>query len=70
MQLPADGIVVQATELMCDESSMTGETDLVKKNTYAECVKKRDEILSEGERNTAGPHDVPSPVLMAGTKIV
>ena len=53
MQLPADGLVVMATELLCDESSMTGETDLVKKNIYQECIKRRDEILSEGERNTA-----------------
>ncbi|CAF0899609.1 unnamed protein product [Didymodactylos carnosus] len=30
--LPADGLVVQASDLKIDESSLTGETDLVKKN--------------------------------------
>ena len=45
MQLPSDGIVVRSTELKCDESSMTGETDFVKKDPYHDCVKKRDEIL-------------------------
>jgi P-type Ca2+ transporter type 2B len=30
--LPADGIVVQSSDLKIDESSLTGETDLVKKN--------------------------------------
>jgi Ca2+ transporting ATPase len=30
--IPADGIVVQASDLKIDESSLTGETDLIKKN--------------------------------------
>ena len=30
--LPADGIVVQSSDLKIDESSLTGETDLVKKS--------------------------------------
>ena len=30
--IPADGIVVQASDLKIDESTLTGETDLVKKN--------------------------------------
>ncbi|CAF5109265.1 unnamed protein product, partial [Rotaria sp. Silwood1] len=30
--LPADGLVAQASDLKIDESSITGETDLVKKN--------------------------------------
>ncbi|CAF1076740.1 unnamed protein product, partial [Didymodactylos carnosus] len=30
--LPADGLIVQASDLKIDESSLTGETDLIKKN--------------------------------------
>nr|ACC43965.1 plasma membrane calcium-dependent ATPase [Philodina roseola] len=30
--LPADGLLVQASDLKIDESSLTGETDLIKKN--------------------------------------
>ena len=30
--LPADGIVVESSDLRVDESSLTGETDLVNKN--------------------------------------
>ncbi|CAF2413402.1 unnamed protein product [Rotaria sp. Silwood2] len=30
--LPADGLIVQSSDLKIDESSLTGETDLVKKN--------------------------------------
>ena len=32
--IPADGIVVQASDLKIDESSLTGESDLIKKNNY------------------------------------
>lgn len=31
--VPADGIVVHASDLKVDESSLTGETDLIRKNT-------------------------------------
>lgn len=30
--IPADGVVIQASDLKIDESSLTGETDLIKKN--------------------------------------
>lgn len=30
--VPADGIIVQANDLKIDESSLTGESDLIKKN--------------------------------------
>ena len=30
--LPADGVVVQSNDLKVDESSLTGESDLIKKN--------------------------------------
>ncbi len=31
--VPADGVIVQASDLKIDESALTGETDLIKKNT-------------------------------------
>lgn len=30
--VPADGVIVQASDLMIDESALTGETDLIKKS--------------------------------------
>ena len=30
--IPADGAVIQASDLKIDEASLTGETDLIKKN--------------------------------------
>jgi Ca2+ transporting ATPase len=32
--VPADGIVITSSDLKVDESSLTGETNLVKKNEY------------------------------------
>jgi len=37
MEIPADGIVLEASDLTTDESAMTGETDPVKKNTLETC---------------------------------
>jgi len=33
MNIPCDGIIMKAIEVKCDESAMTGETDMIKKNT-------------------------------------
>jgi Ca2+ transporting ATPase len=33
MEVPADGFLIEANEIICDESSMTGETKPIKKNT-------------------------------------
>lgn len=33
MEIPADGILIEAAEIKMDESSMTGETNPIKKDT-------------------------------------
>jgi len=43
--LPADGVLLQSNDLMVDESSLTGESDLVKKAV------DRDPMLLSGESN-------------------
>lgn len=53
-----------------DESAMTGETDPVKKNVLDVCIAERNKIISEGGKNLAKKHDVPSPLIMSGTKIL
>jgi P-type Ca2+ transporter type 2B len=42
MEIPADGLVIQASELALDESPMTGETDPVKKSDLHKCTDARD----------------------------
>lgn len=70
MQLPADGLLVKESEVLCDESAMTGETDPLKKETMIGCISKRDQIIAEGGKNSASHHDVPSPIVMSGTKVL
>ena len=45
--LPADGIIIQSNDLKVDESSLTGESDHVKKGEVT------DPMLLSGERDTA-----------------
>ena len=49
---------------------MTGEGDPINKNTLYACVKKKDQLEKNGEKNLADKHLVPSPILMSGTSIL
>ena len=69
MEVPADGYVFEAAEITTDESAMTGDIEPIKKNIIADCIRKRDQIMAEGGKNTASSHDVPSPILMSGTRV-
>ncbi|CAK72615.1 unnamed protein product (macronuclear) [Paramecium tetraurelia] len=66
MEIPADGLVLEASDLTTDESAMTGETDPIKKNTLDYCIVKRNQTDSA----TAGHHEVPSPIMMSGTRVL
>lgn len=46
MEIPADGLLLEANEITTDESAMTGETDPIKKNTYEKCLKISQEIAA------------------------
>ena len=53
-----------------DESAMTGETDPIKKMVLKECIAKQEEVEKNGEKNIADRHEIPSPIVMSGTKIL
>lgn len=38
MEIPADGIVIEAADLTTDEAAMTGEPDPIKKTTLKKCL--------------------------------
>lgn len=40
------------------------------KNVLEACIKVKQEIEQRGEKNTAGKHEVPSPILLSGTKVL
>lgn len=70
MEVPADGFVIESSELSTDESAMTGETDPVRKASLAKSIAERQFIISQGNKNASGAHDVPSPIIMSGTRIL
>lgn len=49
---------------------MTGEAHHIKKNTVPVCIKKKKIIEVNGEKNEATKDDVPSPIMMSGTKVL
>ncbi len=69
MEIPADGYVIEAAEITIDESAMTGEADPIKKNVLAESIKRRDQIIKEGNK-IIDNHDIFSPILLSGTRVL
>lgn len=47
--IPVDGIFLRGHNVRCDESGATGESDAIKKFSYDECIKERDNLQS-GQR--------------------
>ena len=56
MEVPADGILIEASQITTDESAMTGESDPIKKNTLSFCLKKKQQLEKQGEKNVADKH--------------
>lgn len=44
MEIPGDGIVIEAADLTADESVMTGEPDPVHKDTVYKCIERRNQM--------------------------
>lgn len=68
MDIPVDGICLEAHGVLADESSLTGESDHLSKETVEKCKLRQAEHEAEDNKQR-GPHDVPSPVLLSGTQI-
>jgi P-type E1-E2 ATPase len=41
MEIPADGWLLEGSEVTTDESAMTGETDPMKKENIADCLLRK-----------------------------
>jgi P-type E1-E2 ATPase len=59
LEVPTDGLVVEANDLIVDESSMTGEAHELHKNTYEGC-----------SIHGFTKKDAPSPIIISGSKIM
>lgn len=73
MNIPVDGLLLQSSQLLCDESAMTGESDEIKKEIVSRCMRYRAEKEKDANKTTVGKisakHDLPSPILMSGTAV-
>jgi len=69
MDVPVDGLVIQATGVLANESAMTGESDEMKKDTFVACMQKLREKEADLGGKKGSSHDVPSCVLLSGTQI-
>lgn len=70
MNVPVDGVVLEATGVMSDESAMTGESDHLPKETLAKCLQRQAEFEEDNKGGAhRSHHDVPSPVLLSGTTV-
>lgn len=70
MEVPGDGIMIGGFNLHIDESSMTGETKPMHKDLLEKCVEKKQMLIKEKGIEKIQHHDVPTPVILAGTKVV
>ena len=70
MEVPGDGVVISGFSLQMDESSMTGETQPMNKNTIDFCLKKKLDLQRTRGIDKIGHHEIPSPVILAGTKVL
>ena len=74
MAVVADGILIEGNNISVDESAMTGETDMVEKDIFEECIKQKDKLLEEHpEIQDKVPenyhHKIKSPIISSGTQI-
>ncbi|OEH76738.1 putative Ca2+-ATPase [Cyclospora cayetanensis] len=67
-ELPADCVVLSCRGLRIDESSLTGESEMIKKDTYEDCVAQLEEGDSRSPRSMQH-HFVSSPVVLSGTTV-
>lgn len=68
MEIPADSYLIEGFDILMDESSMTGESDQIIKTSFEECLSIYNLRKSKNEK--LGDHDIPSPLLISGTKVV
>jgi magnesium-transporting ATPase (P-type) len=49
---------------------MTGETEPMKKDIIQKCIHFRNTIIADGGKKHASAHEVPSPIMLSGTRVL
>ena len=70
MEIAGDGLVAEGFSLQLDESSMTGETKPMNKDTIDNCLRKKLDLQRTKGIDKLGHHDIPSPIILSGTKVL
>lgn len=70
MENPADAVLVEGFSIQMDESSVTGESKAMTKLTLSECLVKKQQAYAKHGGDRLAAHEVASPVILAGTKVV
>ena len=67
MVIPADGILIEGSDIVVNEFNQTGEKELVRKECLEECEDQRDLKLETTTLEQLNYLDVPSPVVLSGS---
>lgn len=73
MDIPCDGFIIEANEILCDESDLTGETEPIMKKTLRDCVEKRNEFIQMNKNVKILSHnqyELPSPLIYSGSRVL
>ena len=60
----ADILLIEGSDIKMDESSLTGESELMKKESYEKCLEKKEKIDKNNKNINS---EVPSPIILSGT---
>ena len=66
--IPCDGVFLSGHRVRCDESGATGESDAIKKVTFAECIELREKEGHHGGVEEVGHHK--DCFLVSGSKVL
>lgn len=69
LEVPGDGVIIQGFSVTMDESSMTGETKPMCKESIGKCMDKKVELEKKGIEHMSH-HSIPSPIVLSGTKVL
>lgn len=70
MEVAGDGLVVEGFSLQLDESPMTGETKPMNKESIDNCLRRKLDLQRTRGIDKLGHHDIPSPIILSGTKVL
>ena len=62
IEIPADGVLISGSQILVDETSMTGDSESARKAPLEACMR-----MSDDASTVAGK--VPSPVLISGSTV-